>query len=106
MNTKVGIVIVACVALSVCGCGSSPKDLIIGKWQAGEGGVNLTAEFTKDAKANITMFGKTLHGTYNLNGDGELEWTINGTTTKSKVKVSRTELEVTKDGATVKYKRI
>lgn len=106
MKTKLGIVILAGVTLGVCGCGSNPKDLIIGKWQAGEGGVKVTAEFTKDAKANLVMFGKTVHGTYHLNGDNELEWALNGTTTKSKVKVTKTELEVTKDGATVKYRRI
>jgi hypothetical protein len=51
------------------------------------------------------MFEQTLRGTYKLNGD-ELEWTLNGKTTKHKVKVSATELEVTGDNRTVvSYKR-
>ena len=50
------------------------------------------------------MFGQTLQGTYKLKGD-ELEWTVNGKTTKSKVKVTATELEVTSEGITVIYKR-
>jgi hypothetical protein len=105
MKTKFRIVVVACVALFVSACGSSPQDLIVGKWEAGEGGVKVMAEFTKDAKAKLTMFGQTLQGTYKVNGD-EMEWTLNGKTTKSKVKVTATELEVTSEGKTVKYKRV
>jgi hypothetical protein len=106
MRTKLAIVMAACLVLFVSGCGSSPKDLIIGKWEAGEGGVKITAEFTKDSKANLIMFGRPVQATYNLTGDGELEWTINGTTTKSKVKITKTEMELTKDGMTIKYRRI
>jgi hypothetical protein len=51
------------------------------------------------------MFEQTLRGTYKFNGE-ELEWTLNGKTTKSKAKVSATELEVTGDNKTVIiYKR-
>jgi hypothetical protein len=106
MRTKLGIAVVACVALFMSACSSSAENLIVGKWEAGEGGVKITAEFTKDSKAKITMFGQTLQGTYKMNGDGDLEWTMNGTTTTSKVKVTRTELELTKDGMTVKYKKV
>jgi hypothetical protein len=105
MKTKLGIVAVACVALFVSACGSGPEDLIIGKWEAGEGPVKLTAEFSKDAKAKITILGKTHQATYKLNG-GELEWTMNGMTTKSKVKVTKTELELTQEGKTIKYKKV
>jgi hypothetical protein len=106
MKAKLGIVMVACVALFVSACGSSSEDLIVGKWEAGEGGTKITAEFTKDAKAKITMMGQTLQGTYKMNGDGELEWTLNGATTKSKVKVTKTELELTKESTTIRYKKV
>jgi hypothetical protein len=104
MKTKLRIVGVACAVLFAAGCGSSPSDLIVGKWETGAAGMKITAEFTSDARANLTMLGNTVQGTYKVNGD-ELEWTLNGSTTKSKMKVSPTELEVTKDGATLKYKR-
>jgi hypothetical protein len=54
----------------------------------------------------MTMLGQTLQAAYKLNAGNELEWTMNGISTKSKVKVTATELEVT-DSAnrTIKYKR-
>ena len=53
------------------------------------------------------MFGQTLQGAYRLNTDNELEWTLNGITTKSKANVTATELELT-DNANrpIKYKRM
>ncbi len=52
------------------------------------------------------MFGQTLPGTYKLNGEDELVWTMGGITTKSKVSVTATELEVTDDAnRTITYKR-
>jgi uncharacterized protein (TIGR03066 family) len=105
MKTKLGILAVACVVLFVSGCGSSPQDQILGKWEAGESGVKLTAEFARGGKAKLTMFGKTLRGTYKLNGD-ELEWTVNGKTTKSKIKVTTTEMELSSEGNTIKYKKV
>jgi hypothetical protein len=66
----------------------------------------MTAEFSRDGTAKMTMFGQTLQGTYKLNPENELEWTMNGITTKSKVNVTATELEVTDDAnRTIKYKR-
>src|SRR5262245_47635076 len=106
MKTKFVFVVVACVALAVSGCGSSPQDLIVGKWEAGQTGAKLTAEFAKDGTAKITMFGKTVQGTYKLNGSDELEWTLDGKTTKSKVKVTATELELTSEGKTITYKKV
>ena len=42
-----------------------------------------------------------------MNAENELEWTLNGRTTKSKVNVTATELELTDDAnRTIKYKRI
>jgi hypothetical protein len=87
------------------GCGSSPESLIIGKWQAGETGFKITAEFSKNGTAKLNMFGHTVHGTYKLDGD-ELEWTVGGKTTKSKAKVTTTEMELTSEGKTITYKKI
>src|SRR5262249_32317983 len=99
---------VACVALFVSACSSSsPRDLIIGKWEAGEGPVKLTAEFSKGSAAKLTMMGKTFQATYKVNGDDELEYTVGGATTRSKLRVTSTELELTsKDGKTIKYKKV
>ncbi|MFO0842510.1 MAG: hypothetical protein U0797_08960 [Gemmataceae bacterium] len=106
MKTKFAFVALACVSLAVSGCGSSPQDLIVGKWEAGgPAGVKLGIEFAKDGKAKITLFGQQLEGTYNLVGD-ELVWTVNGTTTKGKVKVTATEMELTREGQTITYKRV
>ena len=106
MKTKFAFVALACVALFVSACGSGPQDLILGKWEAGQSGVKLTAEFFKDGKAKLTMFGKPLEGTYKLNGSDQLEWTVNGMTTKCKVKVTASELEMTSDGKTITYKKV
>ena len=68
--------------------------------------IKMTAEFKRDGTAKITMFGQTLQGTYKLDAGNELEWTINGITTKSKVNVTTTEMELTDDAnRTIKYKR-
>lgn len=111
----------ACMALFLSSCASSPKNLIVGKWEvvgAKVGGADvptpvvgnankMIAEFSGDDTAKITMFGQTLQGTYKLNAGNELEWTMNGQTTKAKVNVTSTELEVTDESnRTVKYKRI
>jgi major membrane immunogen (membrane-anchored lipoprotein) len=105
MKTKLAFVMVACMGLFVSGCGSSPQDLIVGKWEAGEGPIKLTAEFSQDSKAKLTMFGQTFRGTYKISDD-ELEWTMNGMTTKSKVKLSPTEMELNSEGKTIKYKKV
>lgn len=105
MKTKFAFVVLACVVLSVAGCGSSPEDLIVGKWEAGQEGAKLKVEFSKDGKAQITIFGKPLKGTYKVNGD-DLEWTLAGKTTKYKVKVTSTELELTSEGKTITYKKV
>jgi hypothetical protein len=121
MNTKLIILAAASVALFLSACGSSPRSLILGKWEvagAQVGGadvgsaelrsaIKMTAEFSRDGTAKITMFGRTMQGTYKLNADNELEWTMSGITTKSKVNVTATELEVTDDAnRTIKYKRM
>ena len=105
MNAKLSIVVAVCMALFISACGSSPQSLILGKWEV-DSAFKVTAEFNRDGTARITMFDQTLQGTYKLNAENELEWTLNGRTTKSKVKVTATELEVTDDAnRTIKYKR-
>jgi hypothetical protein len=120
INAKLSIVVLACVALFLSACGSSPQSLIVGKWEVasakaggadvgyGEVGraIKMTAEFSRVGTAKMTMFGRTLQGTYKLNGENELEWTMSGITTKSKVNVTATELELTDDAnRTITYKR-
>jgi len=121
MNAKLGMVLVACAALFVSACGSSPQSLILGKWEVAgaqvEGVVDesaaaagrtikMSAEFNRDGTAKITMMGQTLQGMYKINGENELEWTMSGVTTKSKLNVTATELELTDDAnRTIKYKR-
>jgi hypothetical protein len=104
MTVKLSLI--ACTALFVSSCGSSPQDLILGTWEAEKAPMKMTAEFSRDGTARITMFGQTLQGRYKLNAGGELEWTMNGTTTKGKVNVTASELELTDDAnRTIKYKR-
>ena len=106
MNTKLSIVASICGALFLSACGSRPESLIVGKWEV-ESALKMTAEFSRDGTAKITIFGQTVQGRYKLNGDNELEWNLNGRTTKGKVKVTATELELTDDeNRTIKYKRI
>src|SRR5215831_16333660 len=105
MKTKLTVAVLACAILFVSGCGSSPQNQILGKWEAGEGPVKLTAEISKDGTAKIGIFGQAVQGTYKLNGD-ELEWTMNGMTTKSKVKFSGNEMELTSGDKTIKYKKV
>jgi hypothetical protein len=121
MNVKLDVPLIACLALFVSACGSSPQSLIVGKWEmagaqvgsvddenaaAAGRAIHMTAEFNRDGTAKITMMGHTLQGTYKVNGKDELEWTVSGITTKSKLHVNETELDVT-DSAnrTIKYKR-
>ena len=121
MNAKLSVLVGACVALFLSACGSSPQSLIVGKWElagamvggaevgnaAVGSGLKMTAEFKPDGTARITMFGQTMQGTYKLSGENQLEWTVNGQTTKSKVNVSATELELTdQENRTIKYKRV
>ena len=121
MNAKLSIVVPACLALFLSACGSGPQNLILGKWEAASatvGGadagpevgnalnaIKMTAEFDGNGTAKITMFGRTLQGTYKFDGN-QLEWTVNGITTKSKANVTATDLDVTDDAnRTIKYKR-
>jgi hypothetical protein len=105
MNAKLSIVLIVCVALFVSACSAGPQTLILGKWEVENAPLKMTAEFSRDGTAKITMFGQTLQAMYKLDAD-QLVWTMNGTTTKSKVNVTATELELTDDAnRTIKYKR-
>ena len=106
MKTLRAFVVLACVALAVAGCGSGPENRIVGKWEGGPAGAKITAEFAQDGHATLTLFGQPIEGTYKLNGGDELEWTCNGKTTKYKVKVTATELELTSEGTTITYKKV
>src|SRR5262245_14024249 len=94
MKAKLCIVVAVCVVL-LSGCGSSPQSLILGKWEVENAPTKMTAVFKSDGRATISMLGQTLQGTYKLNTENELEWSMNGMTTKSKVKVTANELELT-----------
>jgi uncharacterized protein DUF4923 len=103
---KVKIAVAVCVALFVSACGSSTQSLILGRWEVEGAPMKMTVEFARDGTAKLTMFGQTLQGKYNLNAENELEWSLNGKTTKAKVSVTSTELELTDDAnRTIKYKR-
>jgi len=106
MKAKLSIVLIACVALLVSACGSSPQSLILGKWEVDSSPVKMTAEFNGDGTAKITILRQTVQGTYKVNPGNELVWSVNGITTKSRVNVTATELEVTNEAnQTIKYKR-
>ena len=105
MNTKLSMALLACLALFLSACGTSPQNLILGKWEV-ESAVKMTAEFNRDGTAKLTMFGQTVQGTYKLDGDNMLQWSLNGRTTKGKVNVTATELELTDDqNRTIKYRK-
>jgi len=120
-KAKVSMLVLTCLLLVLSACGSGPQSLIVGKWEVASASVDgaevpsataagkaikMSAEFRKDGTARMTMFGQTLQGTYKLNGEDELEWTMGGITTKGKVNVTATELEVTDDAnRTITYKR-
>ena len=107
MNAKLSIVLVASVVLLASACGSSPRGLILGKWEVEGAPIKMSAEFNRDGTAKITMLGQTLQGTYKLDAGNELEWTMSGITTKSKINVTATELELTNEAnQTIKYKRM
>lgn len=103
---RIGLgIVLACVVL-LYGCASSPQSRIVGKWEVENAPMKMTAEFRGDGTATINMLGQAVQGTYKLNGDDELEWSMNGMSTKAKLKVTTTQLELTDDqNRTIKYKR-
>jgi uncharacterized protein (TIGR03066 family) len=100
-----------CILLATClfllaACGSISQNPIVGRWEAENTPTKMAAEFRSDGSASVTILGQTHQGTYKLNGDDELEWSMNGISTKAKVKVTGDELELTDNqNRTIKYKR-
>ena len=106
MNWKLSFVTAACVAFFISACGYGSHSLILGKWEVENAPTKMTAEFDRDGTAKITILGQTLNGTYKLNADDELEWSMNGMHTKAKINVTPTELDLTdSENRTIKYKR-
>jgi hypothetical protein len=120
MTFKLKAVALAMLALILAACGSSPQNLIVGRWQADKAkagdatapytqvakAIHMTAEFGPDGTAQMTMMGHTFQGTYKLTGE-ELEWSTSGITKKARAKVTATQLEVTDDAnQTILYKRM
>ncbi len=106
MKTKFAFAVLACASLILTGCGSSPGDQLVGKWEAGGAGGKVTVEFARDGQARLGMFNKTLKGTYKVHSGDELEWTVNGKTTRCKMKLSATELQLTSEENTIVYRRV
>jgi hypothetical protein len=103
MKAKFSIVLAGALFLSAC---ASPQSMIVGKWEVENAPLKMTAEFSGDGTAKITMFGQTVQGTYKVDDGSQLVWTVNGMTTKSKVTVTATELELTNgENQTIRYKR-
>jgi hypothetical protein len=102
-------ILAACVTflltLSIVACASGPQNLILGKWEVDNAPMKMTAEFNSDGTGAVTIFGQTVRGKYKVTGD-ELEWDLNGRSTKAKVHVSANLLELTDDeNRTIRYKR-
>jgi hypothetical protein len=105
-NMKAALRIVVAACLLLVACGPSPQSLILGRWEVENAPTKMVAEFRSDGTATISIFGHTVQGTYKLNGTDELEWSMNGMSTKAKVKVTATDLELTDNAnRTIKYKR-
>jgi hypothetical protein len=99
-------IVAAVYMVLLYGCGSGNQSLLLGKWEVKNAPTKMTAEFRSDGTATVNILGQTVNGTYKLNGGDELEWSMNGMSTKAKIKVTPTELELTDDqNRTIKYKR-
>jgi hypothetical protein len=106
MNSKLSFVMAACMAIFISACGYGSHSLILGTWEVENAPMKMTAEFDRDGTAKVTMLGQTVQGRYKLNADDELEWSMNGLSTKAKINVTTTELELTNsENQTIKYRR-
>jgi len=91
---------------------AEPKDLIVGKWEKGEGDKKATLEFTKDGKLKASFGPIVIEGTYKLVGPDGLEITLKGPdgkelTQRGKAKVSQNELElIDPQGKSEKFRRV
>ena len=106
MNVKAGVVFSACIALLLCACGAAPQRMILGKWEVVNAPTKVTAEFSSDGTGKLGILGQIVRGTYEVNGEDELVWSMNGMTTKQKFKVTSTQLELTDErNQTIIYRR-
>ena len=105
MATNLVILLSTCLLVSLAACDASSHQQIVGKWQAG-GAIKVTAEFDRKGVAQLTIFGQTVRGRYEWVGDNVLQCTLNGITTRYRIKVSATQLELTDDrNQTIVYDR-
>ena len=104
-NAMLCIMAAACLVLPSA-CAPSPQNLILGKWEIQNVPTKMTAQFNSDGTASVTIFGQTMQGTYKMNSEDELEWSMNGMSTRAKVKLTASELELPdSSNRTIKYKR-
>jgi uncharacterized protein (TIGR03066 family) len=83
------------IPFAIAGCGKSKKDMIVGTWEAAEGGQvppGTTVEFTKDGKmiTKISVAGQemSLTGKYEVVGDD-----LKTTNTNPKTKQEQSETD-------------
>jgi len=85
------------------------KDLLIGKWEQGEGDKKGTLEFTRDGKLKVSIQSISIDGTYKLLDEKTLEVTIDfmgkKESHKSPFKVTRDTLELTDPNDPTKIER-
>ena len=71
-----------------------------------DNGTLYVAQFRDDGTASLTLFGQTVQGGYKVNENSELEWAMNGMSSRHKVAVSGDKLEITDaENRTIVYKR-
>jgi hypothetical protein len=105
MITKLVVLLSTCLLVSLVACDVSSHQRLVGKWQA-RTALKVTAEFDPKGVAQLTMFGQTVRGRYEWVGDNLLQCTLNGMTTRYRVEVSATQLELTDErNQTIVYER-
>ena len=105
MATNLVVLLSTGLLVSLAACDASSRQQIVGKWQAG-GALKVTAEFDRKGVAQLTIFGQTVRGHYEWVGDNVLQCTLNGITTRYRIRVSATELELTDEhNQTIVYDR-
>lgn len=112
MRQFMGTFVVAALIVSplLAAPAGKPKDLIVGKWQAGD--MAAVLEFHKDGKLTVTAGGKKIEGTYKFTADDAMEVVLDfgkgdkKTQKLSKVKIENDELSTTDEmGKTEKFKK-
>jgi hypothetical protein len=106
------LTVLAVFAILLTGCGGGTKtlkDQIIGKWEGNDPdlGGQMTFEFMKDGKAQITVSSMTLGVTYTWVDDDTIELSIDMAgqteTQQMDVAVNGNTLSLTSDGQTVEF---